>query len=73
MKKVMLILCFIILFVTGCVASNPVTNDDLGTIRKNKKQEKNGYVSYNGKLKVDGVNLVNQYGEEIQLRGISSH
>ena len=37
------------------------------------KQEKNNYVSYNGKLKVDGVNLVNQYGEKIILKGVSSH
>ena len=73
MKKIILILCFTISFVTGCVASNPITNDNSGTIIKNKKQVENKYVSYNGKLKVDGVNLVNQYNEKIQLRGISSH
>lgn len=37
------------------------------------KSEKNNLVSYNGKLKVDGVNLINKYGEIIQLRGISTH
>lgn len=73
MKRIILILCFIISFVTGCVASNPVINDDSGTIIKNKKQVENKYVSYNGKLKVDGINLVNRYGKAIQLRGISSH
>ena len=47
-------------------------------IEKEEKKEKdkvnmNNYVSYNGNLKLDGVNLVNQYGEKIQLKGISSH
>ena len=37
------------------------------------KQEKNNYVSYNGNLKLEGVNLVNQYNEKIQLKGVSSH
>ena len=50
MKRIILILCFIISFVTGCVASNPVINDDSGTIIKNKKLVENKYVSYNGKL-----------------------
>ena len=35
--------------------------------------EKNNYVSYNGKLKLDGINLVNQYDEKITLKGVSSH
>ena len=37
------------------------------------KVTKNNFVSYNGKLKVSGTNLVNQYGEKIQLKGVSSH
>lgn len=37
------------------------------------KQEKNNYVSYNGKLKIENNQLVNQYSEPIQLRGISTH
>ena len=37
------------------------------------KKEKNNLVSYNGKLKINGVDLVNQYNEKIQLRGISTH
>ncbi len=32
----------------------------------------NKYVSYNGKLSVQNSNLVNQYGEKIQLRGFST-
>jgi endoglucanase len=34
---------------------------------------KNNLVSYNGKLKISGVDLVNQYDEKFQLKGISSH
>ena len=34
---------------------------------------KNNRVSYNGNLRVSGTSLVNQYGERIQLKGISSH
>lgn len=34
---------------------------------------KTPYVSYNGFLKVKGSTLVNQYNNEIQLRGLSSH
>ena len=32
-----------------------------------------GHVSYNGKLHLDGTDIVNQYNEKIQLKGISSH
>ena len=34
---------------------------------------KNKYVSYNGSLSVNASNLVNQYGEIMILKGISSH
>lgn len=34
---------------------------------------KNQFVSYNGKLRIENNTLVNQYGEKIQLRGISTH
>ena len=42
-------------------------------VKKEEKMEKNNYVSYNGNLKVEKTNLLNQYGETIQLKGISSH
>lgn len=42
-------------------------------IKEENKKEKDNLVSYNGKLKLDGVDLVNQYNEKIQLRGISTH
>ena len=35
--------------------------------------EKNKFVSYNGKLKLNGTKIVNEKGENIQLRGVSSH
>ena len=31
------------------------------------------FISKNGKLKLTGLQLTNQYGDPIQLRGISSH
>lgn len=48
---------------------------EINEINKTKevKMKKNNYVSYNGKLKLDGTNIVNQYGEKFQMRGISSH
>ena len=30
-------------------------------------------VSYNGILRVDGSRILNQHGEEVQLKGISTH
>ena len=38
-----------------------------------KKVEKNNYASYNGNLSLEGNNIVNQYKENIVLKGISSH
>ena len=35
--------------------------------------KKNNYVSYNGNLSVKGTKIVNQYGEKIILKGVSSH
>lgn len=49
------------------------SDDNGGNSESNKVQEKNDFVSYNGKLKVSGTNIVNQYGEQFQLKGISSH
>lgn len=40
---------------------------------KTHQEEQNNYVSYNGKLKIENNQLVNQYGKPIQLRGISTH
>ena len=67
----MLILCFISLFITGCIASNPTEDENNGNIKNDSKKnntssEKNSYVSYNGKLKVNGVDLVNQYNKKIE-------
>ena len=78
MKKLLLTLCFVSLFITGCVASNPTENSKNEFVsneekNKNTSSEKNNYVSYNGKLKVNGIDLVNQYDEKIILKGMSSH
>ena len=75
MRKIIVLI--LLLFVAGCTANNIKDNSkkEETNIKENKdkKQEKNNYVSYNGKLKVDGKYLVNQYNEKIQLKGISSH
>ena len=80
MKKiilfVLLILISVVLLYFNSNNQLDIVNDsnkETVTKEKIKNQEKNNLVSYNGKLKVDGINLVNQYGEIIQLRGISSH
>ena len=80
-KKNFIIFLILILLFTGCgnnkKFSNIDNNDNIEQNNKsnedNKKVERNDYVSYNGNLKLAGVNLVNQYGEDIILKGISSH
>ncbi len=77
MKKISLILIILIVFTCGC------QNKKLEEVKEEKemidvekpelKPEKNNFVSYNGNLKLNETNLVNQYGENIQLRGMSSH
>ncbi len=71
MKKlsVALILCIVL---TGC-GTKVHKNQKKQRVNKVNKVEKNNYVSYNGSLKLDGTNLVNQYNEKIQLKGISTH
>ena len=85
MKKKLIILCLLmVLFLVGCDSkevtetSTNVTNNgskerDDKVNSTDNKQEKNSYVSYNGKLSVSGTDIVNQYGEKIQLKGMSSH
>ena len=80
MKKIIIFVSLSILLITGC--SNNQTPNNVVNVKNNDneynekesiKTEKNQYVSYNGNLKLDGINLVNQYGETIRLKGISSH
>lgn len=68
MKKVISLLGIMILAIIICVVfwkldkrDNPVEEVDKSS------------VSYNGWLKVDGADLVNEKGEKVQLRGLSSH
>lgn len=80
-KKFILILLFIFLLsgILYLYSNQNIKNvDDNKEILENKEEkkeviEKNNFVSYNGRLKVKDVNLVNQYDEIIQLRGISTH
>lgn len=60
-----LLIIMIIFLISGCNKKESIDNVI--------EPQKNNYVSYNGNLKVVGKSLLNQYGENIQLRGISSH
>ena len=74
MKKIFLFSLIALLLVTGCSKKEEEkkenkknnTNNSTGLV-------KNDYVSYHGKLKLDGIDLVNEHDEKVQLKGISSH
>lgn len=75
MKKISLII-ILLLLVSSCGKTNssPQVEESKKTkVTDEKIINKNNYVSYNGKLKVNGTKLVNQFNEKIVLRGISSH
>ena len=75
MKKKILIFLFLpilVLGITGC-QKKEVKEKDKPMNKEETKVEKNNYVSYNGKLKIKGIDLVNQYDEKILLKGISTH
>ena len=70
MKKLTILL--ITILILGCAC----TKQEIKEKKMNKQEEKvekNNYASYNGSLKLDGNNIVNQYNEKITLKGISSH
>ena len=77
MKKMSIVLLCLLLVLCGCskkdILDEPSKIPDNVIEDVTEKIEKNNYVSYNGYLKVDGVNLKNQYDETIVLKGISSH
>ncbi len=70
MKK-FLIVCLVILSITGCGYNKK--QEKIINPPKKETIEKNDFVSYNGLLRINDTNIVNQYGEIIQLKGISSH
>ena len=72
MKKLTVLLIVVLLL--GCACTKQKVKEK--KMKEEKQQEvieKNNYVSYNGNLKLDGTNIVNQYNEKITLKGISSH
>lgn len=80
MKKILIILLIVFIFTTGCQNQNKEIikeqeNSNIGdsSMEEVDKIMKNNFVSYHGNLKLDGTDIVNQYGEKIQLRGMSSH
>ncbi len=77
-KNKIVVILLIILLVCGCAKKDKLSEKPGKSKEKDKgdiiqKADKNNLVSYNGKLKVDGVNIVNQYGEKVILKGMSSH
>lgn len=75
MKKISLII-ILLLLVSSCGKTNSspqVEESKKIKVTEEKIINKNNYVSYNGKLKVNGTKLVNQFDEKIILKGISSH
>ncbi|MGM9835099.1 MAG: glycoside hydrolase family 5 protein [Bacilli bacterium] len=54
-------------------SNNKEENSNNSINNSTTSNPKNNFVSYNGNLKVKGTSIVNQYDEEIQLKGISSH
>lgn len=75
MKKISLLI-ILLLLVSSCGKTNSspqVEESKKIKVTEEKIINKNNYVSYNGKLKVNGTKLVNQFDEKIVLRGISSH
>lgn len=75
MKAKIIILSLFLLVLCGCGKTNNLSTAKKEVIDKttNYQQEKNNYVSYNGKLKLSDNKIVNEYNEEVQLKGISSH
>lgn len=79
MKKIIFILLTVLILMTcGCDKKNNLEKTTQDTYEENSKDnmtkvEKNSFVSYNGALQVNGINLQNQYGEDFRLMGISSH
>ncbi len=62
--------------VSNVISNKPSNSNETSNIVKKSNinnKEKNNYVSYNGNLSVKGTKIVNQYGEKIILKGVSSH
>ena len=53
--------------------SQVVSNKPSNKVSNTNNVKKSIYVSYNGNLSVKGTKIVNKYGEEVVLKGISSH
>lgn len=75
-RRSIIVILLTILLISGCSNKEATKKIDKNVNNKStitKKVEKNNFVSYNGPLHLDGTDIVNQYDEKIQLKGISSH
>lgn len=62
----------------GVITMAQKAKKEYETASKNEEQLLSGalgksFEDYNGKLTLDGVNIVNKYGEKIQLKGLVRH
>ena len=77
MKKKFIFLILILLLLTSACTKKEESKSkkvkEKNEIKEETKKEKNNYVSYNGALSLKENNIVNQYNENITLKGVSSH
>lgn len=71
--KIISIICIItmIIILSGCTNSN-IEEKNNDSVIQEENVDKNS-IAYTGWLKTEGANLLNEKGEPIQLRGLSSH
>lgn len=67
--KIILVICIMVIVLGGC--TNNIGNNN-GELAQNENVDKNS-IAYTGWLKTEGAKLLNEKGEPIQLRGLSSH
>ena len=79
-KKAILVLILLVILLAaiglveyGIICKNIEKNRQLSTPKKQVEEEAKDGVKEHGKLKVEGVQLKDEKGNNVQLRGMSSH
>ena len=79
-KNAILVLIILVIFLAaiglveyGIICKNIEKNRQLSTLKKQVEEEAKDGVKEHGKLKVVGVQLRDEKGNNVQLRGMSSH
>ena len=79
MKKILIVLLIIILIICSILFINKgdknksTTKKEVNKSERRMEVEENNLVSFNGWLKIENNTLVNEKGNKIQLRGMSTH